>query len=81
MDFIARNPQQLGQILRGRRKSQKKTQQQAAGRVGLLPKTVSGLEISPERSTIESLFRLLSALELEVILRPKESKTESQPEW
>jgi len=51
--------------------------------VGLLPKTISALESSPERSSVESLFKLLSTLELELVLRPKSSDTDqpTSPEW
>jgi len=39
--------------------------------VGLLPKTVSALESEPDASTLGSLFKLLSALEVELVIRPK----------
>lgn len=47
------------------------TQQAAAARVGLLPKSISLLEHAPERSSVESLFKLLSALGCELVVRPK----------
>ena len=71
MENSIHTPQQLGLVLRGRRKSLKLSQAAAAKTVGLLPKTVSGLETTPERSSVDSLFKLLSALELELVLRPK----------
>ncbi len=71
MEYIIRIPQQLGIVLQGRRKSRRMTQQEAAARVGLLPKTISLLEHAPERSSVESLFRLLSSLDFELVLRPK----------
>ncbi|MBI4005202.1 MAG: helix-turn-helix domain-containing protein [Gammaproteobacteria bacterium] len=74
---------QLGKVLRGRRKSLKLSQTAAAKIVGLLPKTISGLETTPERSSVESLFKLLSALELELVLRPKPfvKGKESRSKW
>ena len=71
MENSITTPRQLGLVLRGRRKALKLSQQEAAKPVGLLPKTVSGLETMPERSSISSLFKLLSALEMEIVLRPK----------
>lgn len=75
MDYTAQTPRQLGQTLRGQRKSQQLTQQEAARIVGLLPKTISKLELATETATIESLFKLLSALQLELVVRPKPSKS------
>lgn len=75
MDYTAYTPRQLGQTLRGQRKSQQLTQKDAAGIVGLLPKTVSKLELATETATIESLFKLLSALRLELVVRSRSSDT------
>ena len=80
MRTTAQTPKQLGQILKGQRKSQALTQQKAAGRVGLLPKTISKLELDTETSTIESLYKLLSALELELVVQSK-SQESSGKEW
>jgi HTH-type transcriptional regulator/antitoxin HipB len=71
MNYTAQTTRQLGQILRGQRKSQKWTQESVGASVGLLPKTVSKLELATESATIESLFKLLSALELEMVIRSK----------
>lgn len=73
-------PRQLGQVLRGQRKSQKLTQKEAADAVGLLPKTISKLEITTETATIASLFKLLSALQLEIVVRSKSHESPSK-EW
>ena len=80
MNYTAHTPRQLGQVLKGHRKSQKLTQKEAARTVGLLPKTVSKLELATETATIESLFKLLSALQLELVVR---SKSQASPtrEW
>lgn len=71
METIARTPQQLAQMLRAQRKRMGITQGAAGAGVGLLPKTISALELRPEGSSIESLFRLLSALNLEMVVREK----------
>ncbi len=80
MNYTAFTPDQLGKVLRGQRKLQMLTQKDAAQAVGLLPKTVSRLELSTETATIESLFKLLSALQLELVVR---SKSQESPtgEW
>ena len=81
MDYYVRIPQQMGQALRGRRRSLRLTQKNAAALVGLLPKTVSALELSPERCNVMSLFKLLSALDLELVLRPKNRAGETEFPW
>ena len=80
MKTTAHTPRQLGHILRGQRKSQALTQQTAAEIVGLLPKTISKLELATETSTIKSLYKLLSALELELVVQSK-SQASSSKEW
>jgi HTH-type transcriptional regulator/antitoxin HipB len=80
MNYTAHTPKQLGQVLRGQRKSQKLTQKEAAQVVGLLPKTISKLELATETATIESLFKLLSALQLELVVRAKSQESPTR-EW
>ena len=80
MNYTAFTPDQLGKVLRGQRKLQMLTQKVAAQAVGLLPKTVSRLELSTETATIESLFKLLSALQLELVVRSK-SQESTPGEW
>lgn len=76
MDYSVRTPHQLGQVVRGQRKLKRLTQKAVGISVGLLPKTISALESSPERVTVDSLFKLLSALDLEIVLRPKSGADE-----
>lgn len=78
----AQTPEQLAAVLRGQRQASKLTQKQAAALVGLLPKTISGLESDPERNSVGSLYKLLSALGLELVLQPKASMSSaSDSEW
>lgn len=83
MEYFANTPEQLSKILRARRGSLDRTQQEVARLVGLLPKTVSALENGAGSSSIESLFKCLSALGLEMRLMPKEWSEEAaeKPEW
>lgn len=68
MSYVTLTPQQLGQVLKARRKAKGLTQKEAGMQVGLLPKSISKLELDPATASIESLFKLLSALELELII-------------
>jgi HTH-type transcriptional regulator/antitoxin HipB len=72
MDYPIQTPQQLAQVLRGFRKRRRLTQTEAGNKAGLLPKTISSLEANAQRTSVESLFRLLSALKIEFVLREKE---------
>ena len=75
MDYHISTPMQLAHTLRDVRKSQKLSQDAAGKLVGLLPKTISGLENHPEAASIESLLKLLSALDLELIVARKKKNT------
>jgi len=83
MDNIVLTLEQLGPVLQGIRREHRLTQAAAAALVGLLSKTISGLESSPGKHSVESLFRLLSALELQMVLRPKPSASSPRrrAEW
>jgi HTH-type transcriptional regulator/antitoxin HipB len=57
---------QLAHALRSARKARGLSQAEAGRNVGLLPKTISALENHPGSASIDSLFKLLSALGLEL---------------
>lgn len=78
---VIASPAQLAAVLRGRRDVCALTQKQAGVKVGLLPKTISALESDPGRSSVASLFKLLSALGLELVLRPKSTPAIGKAEW
>ncbi len=72
MEYLVTSPTQLGQVARGVRKHRRQTQAQVASRVGILQKAVSLFETDPTHSKVERLFQMLSALDLEVVLRDKQ---------
>lgn len=72
MDKFIATPHQLAILLRDKRKKKGETQKETAEKIGLLPKTISLLENSPEKSSLESLMKLLSALDLELHIADKE---------
>lgn len=81
MKYPVRTTQQLAMILQGCRKQAGITQKQAASKVGMLPKTISSFETDPDNSSIASLFKLLSALDLEMVLQSKQPGQISGDEW
>lgn len=70
MEQIARNEKQLGALLRRYRKSSDIPQGDLGSRVGKRQATVSNLEVG-RGATLDTLFAILNALELEIVLRPR----------
>jgi HTH-type transcriptional regulator / antitoxin HipB len=81
MDIVTRTPQQLGQSLKARRAKLKLSQTEVGAKVGMKQNTVSVLEISTSSSSVESLFKVISALGLELVVRDKLKATSSTQEW
>ena len=71
MKYLISTPGQLSQALRNVRKAHGLSQDGAGKLGGLLPKTISALENRPLSATIDSLLKLLSALDLELVIAPK----------
>jgi len=83
MDYRIHTPSQLAAAFRSRRKIHGLTQVEIGRQGGLFPKTISAMETHPETSSIESLFKLLAALDLELVLSPKEKEPQAmnKEEW
>ena len=85
MDYVARTPAQLGPILRSVRAERRLTQQNAGAKVGLKQSTVSAIESNSAHTSVESLYKLLSALGLELVVRDKpgdhDSSSAHKQEW
>jgi len=71
MEQITRTPRQLGTLLRRRRRELGLTQEALASRIHLRQATVSALENSAADSRLATLFDTLSALDLELLVRPR----------
>jgi len=75
------NVSQLSAHLRDVRLSKKLSQGKVASKVGIRQDTVSSFELQPGTSRLETFFRILSALELELEVKPKGSDTQSSEGW
>jgi HTH-type transcriptional regulator/antitoxin HipB len=74
-------PAQLGLLLKGVRRQQRMSQQQLALKAGGTSQArLSQLELQPGRLTVERLLLILAALNLELVVRPRQSPTELA-EW
>ena len=80
-EYLVTHADKIGQILRGVRRDLGLTQEQVGLRAGLPQKEVSKMETSGERTNVERLFRFLSALELEIVIRPRGAKAHLRDEW
>jgi len=61
----------LGRALRDRRRSRRLTQRQIAEASGIAQPTISNVERGETGVSLQTLLRLLSALDLELVLRPR----------
>lgn len=76
MNQIARTPKQIGEIARRRRQALKQTQVQMGKQVRLRQATISKLETGEPGTRLSTLFDVLAALDLELVIR---SRTKSSP--
>lgn len=80
MDYTARTPQQLGLLLKACRKRRQLTQTAVGSRVGVRQAQISSIETHGADITVETLYKLLSALGLELVLRDTEARGKGT-EW
>lgn len=71
MTQIARTPKQIGEIVRRCRHALKQTQVQMGKQVRLRQATISKLETGEPGTRLSTLFDVLTALDLELVIRPR----------
>jgi HTH-type transcriptional regulator/antitoxin HipB len=71
MEELVVSPETLGRALKRQRKAKGVTQQQAGEAFRLDQGTVSDIENGSRGTRLETLFRLLAALDLEMVIRSK----------
>jgi HTH-type transcriptional regulator/antitoxin HipB len=79
-DYPIKTPQQLGSVLQGYRKEQRLTQHAVGAKVGLAQNAVSQIEAEPGSAGLARIFKLLAALDLELVVRPRKA-TGRQSDW
>ena len=73
---------QLSACLRDIRLAQQRSQSKVASRVGIKQDTVSSFELNPESTKLETLFKILAALELSIDIKPRDQAADSTaPGW
>jgi len=68
------SPTALANAVRNQRKVTQKTQQETANLVAIKQTTVSDFELKPESTKLETLFKILAALDLELHITPRGTK-------
>lgn len=82
MQTLLVSPGGMGTVLRDMRKQQGLTQAELGRRVGLDQKKVSLLENGNPNCRLDSLFRLLSALGVGLVIQPKIAlMTQGKDSW
>lgn len=76
-----RSPKELALIMMSQRKKQGLSQLAVGKLVGLTQKTISGFENKPEGTQLETLFRILSALNLDIKISSKNEQEKNISEW
>lgn len=71
----------LAHALRNERRKHQLTQGNVAASIGLKQSTVSEFENYPDGTRLETLFKLLAALDLELQLIPRNSRVSDKGAW
>jgi HTH-type transcriptional regulator/antitoxin HipB len=70
-DQIARTPKQVGEAIRRHRRSLKIAQVELSAKAHLRQATISGIERGEPGTQLSTLFEVLLALKLELVVRPR----------
>ena len=79
--MLIRSPKELALFILNQRKKLKLSQMAVSDLVGLKQKTISALENKPESTQLDTLFRVLSALELDIKVSSKKEATVTETQW
>lgn len=71
MEQLVRSIDQIGNAVRRRRKLAKLSQDQLCQRTGLRQATISELEAADRNARLSTLFAVLAALDLELVVRDR----------
>jgi HTH-type transcriptional regulator / antitoxin HipB len=80
--MLVTSPHQLAITVRDQRKQMQMSQADVADRVGLRQETISAFENKADRTKLDTLFRILAALNLEIHVVPRGTKVSGwDKEW
>ncbi len=82
MEELVVSPETLGRVIKRQRKNIGLTQHEAGKIFKLNQTTVSNIENGTPGTRLETLFRLLAALDLEIVIRAKsKDELENKDSW
>jgi HTH-type transcriptional regulator/antitoxin HipB len=81
--MLTHSPKELALVVINQRKKLKLSQAKVGKLVGIKQQTISEFELRPESTKLDTLFRILSALNLDLRLEPKDGEKHSnwKEEW
>jgi HTH-type transcriptional regulator/antitoxin HipB len=82
--MLIRSPKELALLISNQRKKLKLSQAEVGKLVGLKQQTISEFEIKPEGTKLNTLFHILSAVNLDIKISTKDDasfKNEWKEEW
>jgi HTH-type transcriptional regulator/antitoxin HipB len=79
--MLIRSPKELALLVSNQRKKLKLSQAEAGKLVGLKQQTISEFEIKPEGTKLNTLFYILSAVNLDIKISAKDDAILTTNEW
>jgi HTH-type transcriptional regulator / antitoxin HipB len=79
--MFIRSPKELALLIENRRKKLKLSQAAVGKLVGLKQQTISEFEKKPDGTKLETLFKLLSAVKLDLSVLSKEDTSPAESQW
>lgn len=79
--MLIRSPKELALHINNHRKKLKLSQRSVGKLVGIKQQTISQFELKPESTQLETLFRILSALNLDLKIVAKNETEKTKSSW
>jgi HTH-type transcriptional regulator/antitoxin HipB len=79
--MLIHSPKELALLVVNQRKKLKLSQAAVGKLVGLKQQTISEFEIKPERTELNTLFQILSAVNLDITVLTKDKITPTTTKW
>ncbi len=79
--MLIHSPKELALLVISQRRTLKLSQSEVANLVGLKQKTISAFENKPESTKLDTLFQILSAVNLDITVLAKDKAVSTEAEW
>lgn len=79
--MFIRSPKELALLITNRRKQLKLSQAAVGKLVGLKQQTISEFEKKPDGTKLETLFKILSAVKLDITILTKDETGPAESQW